>query len=349
MNITFFIGNGFDLAQGLPTRYEDFYKYLETHEDELAKNPYLRKLFEEKIKHDYKHWSDLEYALGRCTEDYGTENSELFWKIKSELDSALIRYFQSVEQDHQLPVDEIMASEFIRQIRDIYQDFDGPEQEHFQKIIAQSNQWQYRFVTLNYTGYLDRFLETAKALEQKKKGNFQWEFGASPCDFTLPDKALHVHGTVGNDMILGVNGPEQIEGTNLFVTDVVPCMVKQEMNKELKLGRTEKTEALIEESQYVCLFGVSLGETDMRWWEKIMQWLLQDKNRRLVIYKRWPKEGPFSGPGYTAYQKNTEECLDQFLKVSNANQSYKSTIRERCIVVIGSGIFKFDKDQKVPV
>lgn len=28
MNITFFIGNGFDLNLGLKTRYKDFYKYF---------------------------------------------------------------------------------------------------------------------------------------------------------------------------------------------------------------------------------------------------------------------------------------------------------------------------------
>ena len=31
MNITFFIGNGFDLNLGLKTRYQDFYKYFHEH------------------------------------------------------------------------------------------------------------------------------------------------------------------------------------------------------------------------------------------------------------------------------------------------------------------------------
>ena len=30
MNVLFFIGNGFDKAQGLNTSYKDFYKYLKT-------------------------------------------------------------------------------------------------------------------------------------------------------------------------------------------------------------------------------------------------------------------------------------------------------------------------------
>ena len=353
MNITFFIGNGFDLAQGLPTRYTDFYRFLEAHGDELAKNPHLKELFDNRILHNYKHWSDLELALGQYTEEYRIEYSKSFRELKSELDRTLIWYFRLVEQEYQLPVNEEKACKFIGKIRDFYQEFEEPEQDHFRKMIMESNQWDFRFITLNYTGYLDQFLESAKALEGKKAERYRWNFDASMRNFTIPHKALHVHGTIrkDNDVILGVNGPEQIAGTNLFVKDVAPYMVKTEINKVRRLGRTEETEALIDRSQYICLFGVSMGETDIYWWDKITKWLLNDEKRRLVIYKCQPNEGPFSGPGFTAYQQNVDDCRDQFLKVGNTNHiiksaSVESALRERIIVVLGSGIFKFDNNQK---
>lgn len=58
MNITFFIGNGFDLNLGLKTRYENFYEYFQmnSNEDNMIKGWINKK---ESL------WSDLEEALGK--------------------------------------------------------------------------------------------------------------------------------------------------------------------------------------------------------------------------------------------------------------------------------------------
>ena len=52
MNITFMIGNGFDLNLNLKTGYKDFYKYYieNTKEDIISKS----------IKNNYELWADLE-------------------------------------------------------------------------------------------------------------------------------------------------------------------------------------------------------------------------------------------------------------------------------------------------
>jgi len=76
MNITYLIGNGFDLNLGLDTRYSDFYDYyLEQPDPEKSNLKKLRQsissycdknnILEEKI-----NWSDAELGLGQFTNEF---------------------------------------------------------------------------------------------------------------------------------------------------------------------------------------------------------------------------------------------------------------------------------------
>ncbi|EMG27701.1 AbiH family protein [Listeria fleischmannii] len=60
MNITFLIGNGFDIEIGLKTKFSDFYKQLR---DEKRKRNHIYK----EITENPDKWSDFEVALGNYT------------------------------------------------------------------------------------------------------------------------------------------------------------------------------------------------------------------------------------------------------------------------------------------
>src|SRR4030042_7161128 len=66
MNILFLIGNGFDLNLGLKTSYGDFYKYYIKVKSQSSAINQLKN----EISGDLKHWSDLEIALGKYTENF---------------------------------------------------------------------------------------------------------------------------------------------------------------------------------------------------------------------------------------------------------------------------------------
>ncbi len=61
-NILYIIGNGFDLAHGLPTKYEDFHKWLQLKGENTFINRF-ESLYTD-IKDNYGLWCDLERALG---------------------------------------------------------------------------------------------------------------------------------------------------------------------------------------------------------------------------------------------------------------------------------------------
>ena len=63
MRILYLIGNGFDLAQTLNTRYSDFYKDLSV--DILTK-------LKSSIKDDIRSWADMKKMLGKFSSEMGT-------------------------------------------------------------------------------------------------------------------------------------------------------------------------------------------------------------------------------------------------------------------------------------
>ena len=57
MNITFMIGNGFDVGLGLPSKFKDFFPtYVE---DSKNKPPEIKQL-SERIHANYKTWADFD-------------------------------------------------------------------------------------------------------------------------------------------------------------------------------------------------------------------------------------------------------------------------------------------------
>ena len=75
MNVTFLIGNGFDLNLKLNTRYSDFYKYY------IENDP--KDLLSKSIKDDYEMWSDLEVGLGEFLSNIDESQTEEFLDSKT--------------------------------------------------------------------------------------------------------------------------------------------------------------------------------------------------------------------------------------------------------------------------
>lgn len=87
MNITFLIGNGFDLNLGLQTSYQSFYKYYisKAPDDFIAKS----------ISRNYELWSDLEIGLGKFLKTCKEEDIDKFLDSKNLLESHLTDYLKA--------------------------------------------------------------------------------------------------------------------------------------------------------------------------------------------------------------------------------------------------------------
>ena len=74
MNVTFMIGNGFDLKMGLKSKYTDIYNvYTDVNnktDDAIIEN------FKEVLRNDspkYENWSDFEKAMGQYAKNFDNE------------------------------------------------------------------------------------------------------------------------------------------------------------------------------------------------------------------------------------------------------------------------------------
>jgi len=89
------IGNGFDIASGLKTKYADFiewYRYLPSINDHIHK-------FKEKINDDEKGWANLELKLGEITSDYD-EDINTFEQCFDDLRQKLNEYLEKESKEH---------------------------------------------------------------------------------------------------------------------------------------------------------------------------------------------------------------------------------------------------------
>lgn len=67
MQLTYILGNGFDIAIGLSTGYSDFYKWYKKQPDESEEVSLLKETINEEIEKGNDDWKDFEYALGQFT------------------------------------------------------------------------------------------------------------------------------------------------------------------------------------------------------------------------------------------------------------------------------------------
>ena len=100
MNITWFIGNGFDSNLGLKTSYPDFRErvYLSDSFSSRLRDDLLKRInaatLDEKLD-DARLWSDLERLLGEVSKLYGQGEEDEFSATFEEMEKLLTQMFET--------------------------------------------------------------------------------------------------------------------------------------------------------------------------------------------------------------------------------------------------------------
>lgn len=109
MKTLYIVGNGFDIAHGLKTRYSDFYNYLSDNKD--TQN-FLYKMIDAYGSYDDKWWNDFEHSLGEGSwfeiefenmaesviEDMITDDGDEMPDIESTLSTHWESYYKFMEK-----------------------------------------------------------------------------------------------------------------------------------------------------------------------------------------------------------------------------------------------------------
>ena len=326
MDITFLIGNGFDLNIGLKTKYSDFYKYYIKKEptDPIATG----------IKEQYDLWADLEFALGQFTKEIPAERIESFFDSKEKLEYHLIAYLK--RQRDRVIYKEVstIVSHFQKNVTSFYKEFNTLEQTIFLNLFNQSSGVHYHFVSFNYTDVLDRIIQLCiDNLAPFTKRTYAK--GTAQDTIDLP---LHVHGTLNQELVLGVNDPSQIDNETIKANNRYKnYFIKTAINDVSGNNVIPRIQKILEESTYICLFGLSIGETDNFWWQYIISWLLKNSAHRLILYV---KDDTVVSASAAAGNRFADKHRDVLFKHNNKlNQEQQDKIYNQVIVIQNTNIF----------
>lgn len=328
MNITFLLGNGFDIGLGLKTRYENFYKeYSKIQETDNKNISSFKSMLQNRHLDNQKKiidWSDFEKAFGQHSADFTIDEKLDYIERFEDFVLNFNTYLESEEKRLDFSDAELIKKTMSTAIT-TYFHIRTADREIVQSIYdSDGSKRIYNFISFNYTKSVD---ECAKILKQHIRTESSREVG----------RILHIHGFVEENMIMGVNDALQITNDNFANDeDIAREIVKPQQNADVRSNYEKQVIDTIDASSIICVYGMSIGETDKKWWAYIAQWLAKSARRVLVILKydeKYNKRFPFS------QNRLIDTVINKFLELSEQPEEIQTQIRSRIFVGMNHNVF----------
>lgn len=282
MKVTFMIGNGFDLNCGLKSRFKDVYKeYCSTD----SKSEVIKK-FKNDIDRDIDTWGDFEMSMAKYIKEFETESDFLdcvhdftrfisyYLKKEEKRFSTILQsknnndlIYKELENECKSSLSSFYKFGSINVVREIDNLQNGFKQHHF--------------ISFNYTNFLDDLLiKCANIVTEESKRNYDY-----PIDAFYTKRILHIHGTTNDHLVLGVNDVGQFEEAKFdFGKKTQRAFVKPVSNANYDKNRISSALYTIQESDVICVFGMSLGESDKMWKDALKEWIKSSVQHYLFIF-----------------------------------------------------------------
>lgn len=338
MNITFLIGNGFDVNLGLKTQYKQFYPIFLNANKDRSPNDCIKK-FCDMIEEDYEKWSDFEWAFAQNIKGTHTEVGE----ILKNFDELFSQYLK--EQCEQLVYDspdvQNKFAEFIVHPYRYLTKADSQKIEDFYNSRMNSTHF-YRFINFNYTDTLQKLLNQLHLVQRTTNKGIFIDKKYAP---------LHIHGSLDEKyMIIGVDSLSQLSDElmkeNLRLNR--HC-VKASINREYGYySKENEYEQLIKLSDIIYAYGIGFGETDRRRWNVLKDWLQMNAAHKLVIFKYNSGFPELDGMNKGLMLDAIDNAKDEYLKLLGFEEDVFEGKRNQIFVAdSGSALqFKLKNDKK---
>jgi hypothetical protein len=325
MKVLYFIGNGFDLNVGLRTRFSDvlgsYMHKFSTDRDIIE--------FKKDINQNFRDWSEFEQHMGKYTDKFSSSEDAagafyVYNKCIFDFQKYLQKYLRTEKNKANFNIPEIVRS-FKDSILNFTQYLNEEPKQIFDRIL--NTKVNYDYVSFNYT---DTFDECLKIFKEDK---------GLPILYTNNDylgNVFHIHGTLENDMILGVDNINQIANIVFRNLELVNRIIKPKINDLLENQNNKTMNELIKNSDIYIVYGMSIGETDKTWWNAIAKQMIDNKDKRLVIFT-YDDNSDFSIP----YERIEHIRLwkQYFMNQINASEPEKADISQRISIAINEKMF----------
>ena len=332
MKITFLVGNGFDMRMGIASSY----KSVEKHYIRITKKDKTLQEFQQSLKENGQYWSDFEIAIGKYTSHFNNEDQRKFILCLDDFTIELEKYLMSEEErvDFSLCAKDIKEN-FVRSITSYDGELERKYRNQLNSILANSDTVVFKFISFNYTHLLDKCLELS--FDEKSTVGSHVRSGTR-YNHTVDNRVIHIHGELPGPIIMGVDNPSQIENEAWSKQKrFLQSIAKPSMNSRAgSLVDNEATD-IINQSSIICVFGMSLGDTDKTWWKLIGKWLVSS-DHRLIIFGHNSELTVME----LTHQRRfilEDELKDRFMDLAEISNSERAVIEDRIFVYINSSLF----------
>lgn len=266
MSTLFILGNGFDVNCGMKTRYKDVYDgYIA--EESRTENI---KRFKGNISADLENWGDFEMAMAKYASMLEGENDflECVRDFAKYMEKWLLEEQNSFKK---ILTDTEMCNAVVNEFRNSITSFYTGISHNVERTMENRNAGyplNHNFITFNYTDVLESIWN-----------EYSDKYGVGK------RQVVHIHGILGDDPVFGVDSVEQIKADFSISRRGKRGFVKPIFNAEYDSVRVEQAKEYIYTANTICVFGMSLGESDLTWRNEIIRWLRDDANHHLFIYR----------------------------------------------------------------
>ena len=287
MNILFILGNGFDLSLGLDTNYESFLKhYLSNHQpitDQFVRD------FQNTIWNDIDTWTDLETRLGLWLDDSVSRDRAI--AVHDDLVKELSLYMKN-EQERVKPTArarEQILSNMANVSHHLLRTMDKRDITQYISKYVNHTPHVINTITLNYTDTFERLaIQEVENVFKCTDNNINFKFN-SP---------IHLHGTVDEGIVLGVNDEAQVRNKQLVRENSVQnrFIKTSTINKVYRTGYEEQAMRAIDSAHLICIYGTSFGKTDKRIWNRIVKRVVSNSTMVILFHYGIETFGGNEGP-----------------------------------------------------
>lgn len=286
MNITYIIGNGFDRALGLHTDYPSFIKayvdekIAQVREGTLDNDDPLMKMCAD-MKEDPKTWADAERAFGLLK--FSTMGRNAISVYDTCYDDLVGSFYKRIlaENDRFLSGNEISEAQrasFLNALVRIDKHMPIGRHPAYFEYLCNNGEVAVNFINFNYTETLERILgvKTGDVWEVKMPQNrlLRVKLG----------RVCHVHGSFKtNDIVFGVDNKMQIADEKVRnYCNRVGGLLKAKVDENTRAGNESLAQEILKGAQLIVLYGVSCGETDMAWWQRVYKRIISGRSKLVV-------------------------------------------------------------------
>ena len=263
MTITYLIGNGFDLGLKLKTDYKSFIDWYLAKKDVPPELDWLRR----EMRKYPNQWSDAEIAFGKLKFSEHGKPIDVYNKCYDDFSDAFNAYL--VERNKLFEIPELdrrkVAEEFVRRTLCVHE-YMAPQCRQFYLDSMKNQSINLNFITFNYTNTLEKILN----FHADKPDVFEIKLSDEMTMKVLVKNVCHVHGTLDDAYVFGIDSPSQIEDAEVRrYCERNGGMLKARADEKLGLLNRSRGMSLLKHSNRIVTYGLSFGESDASWWQAL--------------------------------------------------------------------------------